>query len=204
VRGSTMTMNDPAELFKSLRVSTCALLSYDADHLTAAQQIRLDRAITLRLIVDDLQARQMRGEVIDAKSFVSASEDLERLCGGQPEQTTTAHDFTGAKEELTRLLDRRADAIERRDEKLRDEIAAREEMAAVAAASFEPVPIPPSPAVPPDLPRPNNVIPIGDATERANSNLPPLHYLKDGQAKEPWERYYDGRSTGPHFWPLPR
>jgi hypothetical protein len=40
VRGST-TMNDtpvtPAELFKSLRASTAALLGYDVDHLSAEQ-----------------------------------------------------------------------------------------------------------------------------------------------------------------------
>jgi hypothetical protein len=56
--------DDRAELFVSLRASTVALLGYDVDNLTAAQKIRVDRAIALRLVIDDAQARQMRGEVI--------------------------------------------------------------------------------------------------------------------------------------------
>ena len=69
-----------------------------------------------------LQARQLRGEMIDAKAFVAASEDLERLCGGQPDAPAT-DDFADAREELSKLLERRAQAIEARDEKLRDQIA---------------------------------------------------------------------------------
>jgi hypothetical protein len=75
----------------------------------------------------------------------------------------------------------------------------REEMAAVIAAGGDAVE-----ALPATLPAqlPDNVIPIdATATARANANLPPAHYLKDGQVKEPWER--GGTFTVPS-WPLPR
>jgi hypothetical protein len=194
--------DDQAKLFNSLRASTAELLGYDVDHLTAAQQIRLDRTITLRLLVDDLQARQLRGEMIDAKAFVAASEDLERLCGGQPDAPAT-DDFADAREELFKLLERRAQAIEARDEKLRDQMQAREEQAAIAAAMpSEPVPVPHIPAFSPELPR-SNVVPLS-GVDRANNNLPPWGYLKDGQPKEPWEKFHDGRAAGPHPWPLPQ
>jgi hypothetical protein len=133
--GSTMS-DDQARRFTLLRASTAKLLGYDDDdQLTAAQQIRLDRAITLRLMIDDLQARQMRAEVIDVKAFVSASEDLERMVGGNPETSTTGHDFTGARAELMALLDQRASAIERR--MARDPDAARAEFEARLARAIE-------------------------------------------------------------------
>jgi voltage-gated potassium channel Kch len=77
--------DERAKLLSSLRASTITLLGYDdVEHLTAAQQIRIDRAITLRLTIDDLQARQLRGERIDVSGFVEASESLERMVGGNP------------------------------------------------------------------------------------------------------------------------
>ena len=88
------TMNDdptepfkssPAELFSSLRISTATLLKYDPDNLSAEQTIRIDRAVTLRLIIDHLQSRQMHGEQINVKEFVDASEALERMVGGNPD-----------------------------------------------------------------------------------------------------------------------
>ena len=75
-------MNDtpvtPAELFKSLRASTAAMLGLDVDHLSTEQTIRVDRAVTLRLLCDHLQAQQLHGVAIDVHEFISASEALER------------------------------------------------------------------------------------------------------------------------------
>jgi hypothetical protein len=84
-----MMSDDHAEIFNSLRASTITLLGYDdVEHLSSAQEIRISRAITLRLTIDDLQARQLRGERIDVSVFVEASESLERMCGGVPEGST--------------------------------------------------------------------------------------------------------------------
>jgi hypothetical protein len=78
-----------AELFRALRTSTAALLKYDIDNLTAAQEIRVARAAALRLQLDDLQSRQLAGEQINMSLFVAASEALERMVGGQPDQPAT-------------------------------------------------------------------------------------------------------------------
>jgi hypothetical protein len=56
--------------------------------------------------------------------FVVASEALERLVGGRPDQPETGHDFSGAREELHRFLVQRADAIEKRREREAKAIAA--------------------------------------------------------------------------------
>jgi hypothetical protein len=136
--------DDQSRRFTLLRASTAKLLGYDdADRLTAAQQIRLDRAITLRLMIDDLQGRQVRGEVIDVKAFVNASEDLERMVpGGNPEAPSGTHDFSGAREELSRFFAGRAEAIKRRNQRLEVELAtnpdaARRELETKIQAAIE-------------------------------------------------------------------
>jgi hypothetical protein len=127
--GSTMS-DDQSRIYNSLRASTIALLGYgDVDTLSAAQEIRISRAISLRLIVDAAQAKQLRGEPIDVKAFVEASENLETMCGGDPGAPAAGHDFSRAREELARLLDGRAEAIERNmarePEKFRRELEAK-------------------------------------------------------------------------------
>jgi hypothetical protein len=115
--------NDAAEFHKHLRVSTAKLLGYGGvDDLTAAQEIRVDRAITLRLVIDDAQAKQMCGSAIDVRQFTAASEDLERMCGGNPE-TSTTHKFAGARQELAALFEKRAEALARRDLRIEAEMA---------------------------------------------------------------------------------
>jgi hypothetical protein len=202
VRGST-TMNDtpvtPAELFKSLRASTAALLGYDVDHLSAEQTIRTDRAVTLRLLCDHLQAQQLHGVAIDVHEFVSASEALERMITGRDPEAPPPEARFGVdhKAKLRRLIETTVLAAEVEDPyeaELRRDILAREELASALAAGVPP------PVAPPPPPRPDNVIPL-DGAARANSALPPAHYLKQ---REPWERYYDGHASGPHPWPLLR
>jgi hypothetical protein len=127
--------DDPAKLFNSLRASTVALLGYeDTDHLTAAQQIRVDRAVMLRLLIDDAQARQMRGEPIDVRAFVAASEDLERMVGGNPASPAARFDGN-ARERLRKLIEKTLMAGDADDAARDAELMWREEQAAVAAAS---------------------------------------------------------------------
>jgi hypothetical protein len=197
--------SDVAGFHEHLRASTIQLLGYaDANQLTAAQQIRLDRAIMLRLTIDDAQARQMRGEAIDVHAFVSASEDLERMVGGNPEALPPARFGVDHKARLKELIERTvlAASVDDPGEAERTaELMKREEMAAViAAGGIEPAPAPSPPA--PIMP--DNVVQLSDAAERANSALPPKGYLKDEQPREPWEQYYNGRAVGPPPWPLPQ
>jgi hypothetical protein len=156
---------DVPAFYEHLRASTIALLGYsDANPLTPAQQIRIDRAVSLRLIVDASQAKQLRGEPVNVREFTDASESLERLCGGQPDAPAT-HDFAGAREELNNFLTKRAEALERRElresERLAQQVATlTEELRAARQLSVpngqsgqtEQQPAPP----------PDNVIPTKD------------------------------------------
>jgi hypothetical protein len=124
----TVTKLTPKQLLDRMRKTTADMLGYDLSNLTPAQSIRLDRAASLRLELDDLQGKQLAGLLFDAKQYVVVSESLERMFGGDPEQPATAETdeqrrkrwaeetFAGAAEELDALLGRRAEALERRAE----------------------------------------------------------------------------------------
>ena len=103
---------DIAVQAQRLREQTCKLLGLDPNNLSLPQRLRVNRASALRLQIDDLEAAQLRGQPIDIAKLVESSEALERLVGGDPDASTT-HDFSSAREELARLLARRADGIER-------------------------------------------------------------------------------------------
>jgi hypothetical protein len=105
-------MADLAVMRDRLRKETAELLGLDINALSAAQSVRLDRCSTLRLEIDDIESRKLQGVAFDAVKYIAVSEALERMVGGNPEQTNTTHDFTGAKEELARLLNQRGSAIE--------------------------------------------------------------------------------------------
>jgi hypothetical protein len=134
---------DVPAFYEHLRASTIALLGYnDASPLSAAQQIRVDRAVSLRLIVDASQAKQLRGEPVNVREFTDASESLEHMCGGNPDGAADRHDFSGARRELELFLNARAEKIAHRDARLAAaeaermaDIYRRKEMAAVLAAA---------------------------------------------------------------------
>ena len=195
-----MTLSDMAQ---QLRRDTARMLGYDYTNLMAAQSVRLDRAAMLRLELDDCQTKKLAGQPFDTNKYVAASEALEHLVGGNPEQTNAAYDFTGAKAELTHFFNERAAAIEYRELKesarlLEVNAQLREQITQLQAQlTAQPQQQPTS--------TPTNVIPIdATATARANATPPPAHYLRDGQPREPWRDYYDGRVTGPSAWPLPQ
>jgi hypothetical protein len=115
--------NPIARMQRRLRADTAKLLNYDINNLSAWQSVRLDRASTLRLQLDDISAAQLRGEVVDMPRFILASKELEAMLGGNPD-ASTAHDFSGAREELRQFFARRADPIRKRDERLAEAKAA--------------------------------------------------------------------------------
>jgi hypothetical protein len=109
--------NPIARMQRRLRADTAKLLDYDINNLSAWQSVRLDRASTLRLQLDDISAAQLRGDPIDMPRFILASKELEAMLGGNPEQTIAANDFSGAAAELEALFSQRALALERRRER---------------------------------------------------------------------------------------
>jgi hypothetical protein len=58
---------------------TAELLGYDLACLTPDQSLRLDCAVALRLALDDLQGRIVRGESIDVNRMLTAAEALGRI-----------------------------------------------------------------------------------------------------------------------------
>jgi hypothetical protein len=181
-----------------LRKETAELLGLDIDDLTATQSIRLDRAATLRLELDDIESRKLQGATFDAVKYIAVSEALERMLGGQPEQPSSDRDlFAGARDELERFLVARAQRIEARDQN-RD-AALREENARLTEENEK---LKAELRARPRAPQPNNVVAI-DATARANANRPPDHYIAEHQRRrEPWQQ--GGASFTVPSWPLPR
>lgn len=190
-----------AVLHDQLRRDTAKMLNYDLNNLSAAEAVRLDRAMTLRLELDDFQTKKLSGMPVDVSKFIAASESLERLVGGNPDGTATP-DFSGAKAELLQLLGRRAEGIERAlardpdraraalEERIADAIAKhgngdaprRDDapLAPTPTAVASPPPVEPVSSPPPR--RPGNVVPLD-----ANSRKPPDHYLAEHQHRnEPW------------------
>src|SRR5580704_13043371 len=61
------------------RSETLSLFGWSADSLSPDQTLRIDCAVALRLALDDLQGRVVRGESIDIARMLTASEALSRL-----------------------------------------------------------------------------------------------------------------------------
>src|SRR5712691_13297128 len=58
---------------------TAELFGYDLARLTPEQSMRLDCTVALRLALDDLQGRVVRGESIDVAKMLTAAEALAKL-----------------------------------------------------------------------------------------------------------------------------
>jgi hypothetical protein len=61
------------------RAELVALFGWNADSLSPDQTLRIDCAVALRLALDDLQGRIVRGESADVSRMLTASEALARL-----------------------------------------------------------------------------------------------------------------------------
>lgn len=141
-----MSDDDQAAIYGSLRASTAKLLGYDdVGRLSAAQEIRLSRAISLRLICDAAQAAQLCGRPYDVRAFTDASEALERMVGGNPDAPSQQR-FSGEHQKRLRELIEKTVLAPSFDEDEREaELMWREEYAAFLAAggnadSWKPAP----------------------------------------------------------------
>ena len=121
-------MSAVADVYARLRTETAKMLGFDIDALTPVQALRLDLAASLQLEIDRITALQMRGEPADLKAMTSAAELLEKLLHpAEVAQTRNPHE--GAREELARFLQGRADAADA-------EWARQSEAEAEAAADY--------------------------------------------------------------------
>jgi hypothetical protein len=72
-------MSITANVYAKARSEIIALFSWNADSLSPDQSLRLDCAVALRLALDDLQGRIVRGESIDVARMLTAAEALGRI-----------------------------------------------------------------------------------------------------------------------------
>jgi hypothetical protein len=72
-------MSITPQVYAKARAEIVAVFGWNADSLSADQTLRIDVAVALRLAVDDLQGRVVRGETIDVTRMLTASEALSRL-----------------------------------------------------------------------------------------------------------------------------
>jgi hypothetical protein len=72
-------MSAMSDVYSKARREIIALFRWDADKLSPDQTLRLDCAVALRLALDDLQGRVVRGESIDVAKMLTAADALSRL-----------------------------------------------------------------------------------------------------------------------------
>jgi hypothetical protein len=72
-------MSITANVYAKARSEIVALFGWNADSLSPDQTLRLDCAVALRLALDDLQGRIVRGESVDVAKMLTAAEALAKL-----------------------------------------------------------------------------------------------------------------------------
>jgi hypothetical protein len=72
-------MSLTANVYTKVRGEIAALFGWNVESLSPEQALRLDTAAALRLALDDLQGKIVRGEAVDITKMLTASEALARL-----------------------------------------------------------------------------------------------------------------------------
>jgi hypothetical protein len=72
-------VTDAPSIYAKARADVAAMLGFDLDTLTPEQATRLDVGTALRVLLDNQSARLVRGESLDARELLMASEALSRL-----------------------------------------------------------------------------------------------------------------------------
>jgi hypothetical protein len=72
-------MSVTPNVYAKARSEIIALFGWNTDSLSPEQSLRLDCAVALRLALDDLQGRIVRGESIDVNRMLTAAEALAKL-----------------------------------------------------------------------------------------------------------------------------
>jgi hypothetical protein len=78
------------DVYQRMRRESAALLRYeDPDNLSGEQATRLDCVVALRLVVDDMQSKLLRGESVDVGKLLAATQELSRLLPEPEERVIT-------------------------------------------------------------------------------------------------------------------
>jgi hypothetical protein len=72
-------MTDAPSIYAKARADVAAMLGYDLDNLTPEQATRLDIGTALRVLLDNQIGRLLRGESLDARELLMASDALAKI-----------------------------------------------------------------------------------------------------------------------------
>jgi hypothetical protein len=130
-------MGITAAVYAKAKSEIIALFGWDADILAPDQLLRIDCAVALRLALDDLQGRVIRGESIDMAKMLTASEALSRLLPPAVLAAPPAEHRRDPREALLELLmqmrERGADGFEGYDGKVKQVEVLQAEIAQLRA-----------------------------------------------------------------------
>jgi hypothetical protein len=181
-----------SDVYVKARSEIIALFGWNVDKLSPDQTLRLDCAVALRLALDDLQGRVVRGESIDVAKMLTAADALSRLLPpaalAAPPEEANAPDprqimwetYSGMRQrgELADL----ASTFEGRGRRIAELEAEIERLKAGAPAPVESTATPPAPAAPAPAPAGNNVVKLSTPRAVDVNALPPAE-------PEPWRAF---------------
>jgi hypothetical protein len=106
---------DPAAAtaYERLKLETAQMLGLNTDSSSLLENLQVDLVSLLRLQIDDLQGRVLNGEQVDLGRLSTAVAMLQKLLPQSLIAPAAGPDFSGAREELARLFEQRAEAIAR-------------------------------------------------------------------------------------------
>jgi hypothetical protein len=208
-------MSVTAAGYAKARSEIIGLFGWNAGVLSPDQMLRLDCAVALRLALDDLQGRLIRGEPIDMNRMLTASEALAKLLPpavlASPPPEMRSDPRAALLEMILQMRDRDEIADRAEEPSLREQVAAleaenmrlRAELAALKAGGARKPVDDDMPEMVERVPAPaaKNVVPLKP------SSAPAAPAAYDYDANSDWKSYVnsDGsiRSTprgGGHDW----
>jgi hypothetical protein len=96
-------MSVTPQVYAKARAEIVLLFGLNADSLSPDQTLRIDCAVALRLALDDLQGRVVRGESVDVGRMLTASEALARLLPPAVLATPPSEQHGDPREEMFRI-----------------------------------------------------------------------------------------------------
>jgi hypothetical protein len=72
-------VTDAPSIYQKCRTDVAGMLGYDLDNLSAEQSTRLDIGTALRVLLDNQSGRLLRGESLDARELLMASDALAKI-----------------------------------------------------------------------------------------------------------------------------
>jgi hypothetical protein len=182
---------DAPSIYQKCRTDVASMLGYDLDALTPEQALRLDVATSLRVLLDSQSGRLLRGESLDARELLMASDALAKILPPlrEPPPAINAPDPRQIMLETYMAMRKRgefADPTSTYEGRMREIERLKARVAELELAFAGPAPAgdAPPPAAPP---APSNVVPLSrtPAAPAAPPKPEPPRPLRIGEQWDP-------------------